>query len=217
MAPFCISVGVLVGPLSAVYAVLGPQPTPENAGVLRRRLRIAAPLLGSLAAVIGLVYLDAGGANLRDVLGRPDVVIAYSVRMTTDVLLLGTLGFDATRIRANWVYFLLFPAFVVAIGALLRTPTARRSVYLAIALIIFPLGMVVFFRTWMSYPLVQPRTLYLLFAQLGLSILVADAVGRLLPSEWTAGRFRWRHVGPLLSVAVILYLLHARTEAYIGG
>lgn len=214
LAPFCYSSGLVIGPLSAVYLANSPNRHPMRA---RFWVRVAVPLVGTASSAIFLSLWLGLHEHAAAALRNPMVSVLYGVRVTVDVLLLGNVGLSAQHTWPRWVYAAVFLLSVCAVIELLRRVRHARWAILGVSLIIVPSMLILTFRTWLLYDAFRVRTRHQLFAQLGLAILVAGTVGEFWPRLRGQRALRIRHVAILVIVATLLFLLHARRSAYVGG
>jgi hypothetical protein len=196
-APFSFSIGMLVGPLSAVWAI--------GRGISSRRaaLCFVSGLAGSAIASLLIAqrmresdYWLEGGKGAWSAFD-PAGGAVYAVRLSVDRLVLTNLGWRATAapLPAVGVLFPLF--FLIGTLVLHRRPAVWR-LYPALLVIVAGYASTLPFRTWEKYLVIINWTRYQLVPYLGLVALVVGAGATFFPGA----RLAWGRRSILFAIVV---------------
>jgi hypothetical protein len=195
--PFSFSIGMLVGPLSAVWAI--------GRGAPGRRAALCL-VSGSTGSAIALFligrrmsesdYWLEGGKGAWSAFD-PVGGAVYAVRLSVDRLLLTNVGWRASAapLPAVAVLFPLF--FLIGILVLRKRPAVWR-LYPALVFLVAGYASTLPFRTWEKYLVIINWTRYQLVPYLGLVALVVGAGARFFPGV----RLTWGPRSILFAIAV---------------
>jgi len=216
VGPFFYLVGLLVGPVTAVYLACSRRGSDARAIPIWRS---ALPLAGTAAflavfvpmRLVGVLSHASYGGTLAIHSVAPLRGVLYGLRSTADLLMLRNLGSDYHSLLSRAVYAALFFAAVFGVVTLIRRTNSPRPVLVGCVLVLLSYAITLPFRAWVQYADFVEWTRYQLFPQLGVVFVVCGAVVTWC-SRWLTGpELSPRGVCFVLLLACIQFAIHAIT------
>jgi hypothetical protein len=229
LAPFCYSLGLLVGPITSLWTLMREANRQGRWPWLLAALPTAATA-ASLLVIVPILrrfvgteeYFEGGGRGVLETFDLPKGIF-WTVRLMVDLLVVRNLGGTtvmqvpkASELQTPFWYAVTFPLLPLSVVLLmLCRPTAGKlgSTPLRLAaplmIVVLPYLLSMPFRTWVQYHELVWWSRYQLLPQLGLALVLGEAVRPWLEAgEASAGRLTKKQAILLAGLAVMMVLLH---------
>jgi hypothetical protein len=181
VAPWCYTIGAVVGPTAGVWHWLRQRTSWRVPWLL-----FAVGILSTVLAVAMVAkktreaaYWESGGRGLWEAFD-PVAGFAYVERLVVDRLLLTNLGWRRLPAPAAVALVLFAGAIAACVVALRRRPKLAAALP-GLLLIALGYGVAIPFRTWESYVSICNWTRYQMLPQLGLALAFALVCSTLFP------------------------------------
>jgi hypothetical protein len=184
-APFAYAVGLFVGPITSLYAVVKSRCSIHGGwSVSKRAVLSLLPAAAGVCSVAGIAAWKGPEIAQRASYGgqpaaraiAPFRGVLFGVRSTVDLLVLRNLGVERTDPLPRVVYAVAFPVLVFGVGELIRRTQHPRAVLVGVLLILLPYAATLPFRAWVHYESFLNWSRYQLFPHLGVVFLLCSAL-----------------------------------------
>jgi hypothetical protein len=212
IGPFFYLVGLLIGPVTAVYLAARR----DRDGRAVRLTRCVLPLAGTATFLAFFVPLKLVSVLASSSYGGNPALSSidplggalYGVRCVVDLLVLRNLGCARDALLSRAAYATLFMLTAVALVELVRRARRPRFVLVGCALVILSYAISLPFRAWVEYSDFLDWTRYQLYPQLGVVLLVSGALATHGPEWLAAHALTGRCVFVVLALATAQFVVH---------